>query len=77
MTIDEYIKAPKFKKSLYRLFRNPLVLFGLGPLYYFMIRERFASKGVGRRQRRSVTITNLADAPNEILSYDTTGTSIE
>jgi omega-6 fatty acid desaturase (delta-12 desaturase) len=60
MTIDEYIKAPKIEKRLYRLFRNPVILFGLGPLYYFLIRERFPSKGVGRRQRRSVTITNLA-----------------
>ena len=60
MTIDEYLKAPKIKKRLYRLFRNPVVLFGLGPLYYFLIRGRFPSKGVGRRQRRSVIITNLA-----------------
>jgi omega-6 fatty acid desaturase (delta-12 desaturase) len=60
MTLEEYLRAPKHQKWLYRLFRNPLILFGFGPLFYFVVRERFPSKGVGRKERKSVAITNLA-----------------
>jgi len=60
MTLEEYLEAPKYRQWLYRLFRNPLVLFGLGPLFYFLIRQRVPSPGVGKRGRRSVYLTDLA-----------------
>jgi omega-6 fatty acid desaturase (delta-12 desaturase) len=60
LTIDEYLAAPRRKRRLYRLYRHPLVLIGLGSLFLFLVLERFAKKGAGKRERRSVFYTNVA-----------------
>ena len=60
MTVSEYLAAPRSKQILYRLFRNPVVLFGLGPPIVFILSHRFAFKGDGPRERRSIAMTNLA-----------------
>ena len=62
MTVDEYLAAPKLKRIAYRLFRNPLVMFGLGPASVFLIAHRFSHKGARKRHRFSVYFTNLAIA---------------
>ncbi len=60
MTVGEYLAASKVQKLTYRLFRNPLVLFGVSPLFLFLVLQRFPHKGVGKRERMSVHRTNLA-----------------
>jgi len=60
MTVKEYCAAPFWTRLRYRLYRNPLVLFIPGPLIMFLLINRFAKKGAGRPQRRSVLITNIA-----------------
>ena len=40
LTVSEYLQRGKFYRLLYRLYRNPLVLFGLGPSYMFILRHR-------------------------------------
>ena len=60
LTIDEYLAAPPRKRRLYRLYRHPLVLIGLGSLFLFLVLERFAKKSAGKRERRSVFYTNVA-----------------
>ncbi len=60
MTVDEYLSAPRRKRFAYRLIRNPLVMFGLGPLFMFVIAQRLPRKGGKRRDRLSVHYTNLA-----------------
>lgn len=62
MTAGEYRSASRFLRFRYRLFRNPLVLFGIGPSVKFLLLNRFASRGVRRRHRQSVWITNAAMA---------------
>jgi len=62
MTVDEYLAAPWLKRIAYRLFRNPLIMFGLGPGAVFLLTHRFPHKGAGKRQRYSVYVTNLAIA---------------
>ncbi len=62
MTVEEYLTAPTRKRLAYRIVRNPLVLFGLGPTYKFFIAKRFSQKGARKPERRSVMITNLAIA---------------
>ena len=58
LTVDEYI-ARSWKGRLgYRLFRNPLVMFGIGPIWSLMIGPRFWSKKQRPRQRHSVWVTN-------------------
>ncbi|WP_236994642.1 fatty acid desaturase [Granulosicoccus antarcticus] len=40
LTVAEYKAKNKTGKLLYRLYRNPLVMFGLGPSYMFLLRHR-------------------------------------
>lgn len=60
LTLDEYLSAPRRTRIGYRLFRNPFVLFGLGPAYEFLISHRFSHKGAGKKERRSVYVNNIA-----------------
>ena len=60
MTVDEYRAASRLKRLAYWLYRHPLVTFGLGPGFVFLITQRFPHKGAGKRQRFSVYLTNLA-----------------
>ncbi len=62
LTVQEYLEASRWKRFAYRLARNPFVLFVLAPLFVFVIKHRFPSKGAGARERRSVLWTNLAMA---------------
>jgi acyl-lipid omega-6 desaturase (Delta-12 desaturase) len=59
LTFDEYVESGWKKRLGYRLFRNPLIMFGLGPLWSLMIGPRLWSRSMRPRQRRSVMITNL------------------
>ena len=40
LTVAEYRAMSPFNRLLYRLYRNPVVLFGLGPGYLFFIQNR-------------------------------------
>ncbi|MEM8751005.1 MAG: fatty acid desaturase [Pseudomonadota bacterium] len=40
MTVNEYRQLKPFRRILYRLYRNPIVLFGLGPFYMFFLEYR-------------------------------------
>ena len=60
LTVEEYLKASRWKRFTYRLARNPLILFGLGPLFLFLVMQRIPSSKAGRRERQSVFLTNLS-----------------
>jgi omega-6 fatty acid desaturase (delta-12 desaturase) len=60
LTVQEYLEASRWKRFAYRLARNPLILFGLAPLYLFLIHMRFPSPKSEGRERHSVWWTNLA-----------------
>ena len=59
LTVEEYITAPKLKRIIYRIFRHPLFMFGIGPSYVFLIFHRFSQKNIQHKGRLSVYITNL------------------
>lgn len=59
MTVDEYLEASAFKRLQYRLYRNPLVMFGLGPIYSFLIMNRFNRKEARKAERLNTYLTNL------------------
>ncbi|MEQ6201858.1 fatty acid desaturase [Sulfitobacter sp. HNIBRBA2951] len=40
LTVAEYQQLPKSKQILYRIYRNPIVIFGLGPGYLFFLKNR-------------------------------------
>jgi acyl-lipid omega-6 desaturase (Delta-12 desaturase) len=60
LTVNEYSSLSSFKKVIYRLYRNPIVLFGLGPLYIVLIQYRFNRKLAGRKERWNTYATNTA-----------------
>ena len=60
LTVQEYLEASRWKRFAYRLARNPVVLFGLAPLFIFFIKMRFPAASAPRRERHSVAWTNLA-----------------
>jgi omega-6 fatty acid desaturase (delta-12 desaturase) len=60
MTVKEYLEAPWWKKFGYRVFRNPLAMFLVGPLLMFVIVQRFPGPNLGKRELASVWWTNLA-----------------
>jgi omega-6 fatty acid desaturase (delta-12 desaturase) len=59
LTVTEYYERPWQQRLGYRLFRNPLVMFGLGPIWSLMIGPRLSSRDKRRRLRNSVILTNL------------------
>ena len=61
-TVREYLAMSRRERLAYRLMRNPLVLFGIAPMLYFVVALRlpwFAPAG-WRRQRHSMLLTNVA-----------------
>lgn len=40
LTVREYQSLPSWGKFRYRVYRHPLVMFGLGPIYVFLIQSR-------------------------------------
>ncbi|MCF8568615.1 fatty acid desaturase [Alicyclobacillus tolerans] len=60
LTVNEYLSRSWFRKLMYRLYRNPIVLFGLGPLYVLFIQYRFNRKHAGRKERWNTYATNIA-----------------
>jgi acyl-lipid omega-6 desaturase (Delta-12 desaturase) len=59
LTTKEYLALPWQKRLWYRVFRHPLILFGIGPFYTFAISHRFANRDANARDRKSVVVTNL------------------
>jgi omega-6 fatty acid desaturase (delta-12 desaturase) len=59
MTLREYLQAPRKRRLAYRLYRNPLVMFLLGPLLITLVSNRLAGKKASRTDRRSICSTNL------------------
>jgi len=61
LTVNEYLQRGKFYRLLYRIYRNPLVLFGIGPSYLFILRHRlpFGSMKVNRKLWVSTLTTNV------------------
>jgi omega-6 fatty acid desaturase (delta-12 desaturase) len=60
LTVQEFLETSRWRRFGYRLFRNPLIMFGIGPFFAFVINQRFVKRGAGKRERHSVYWTNLA-----------------
>jgi len=59
MTLSEYEAAPRRKRLLYRAYRHPLVLIGLGAVFLFLLANRLPSGTARRTERSGVVLTNL------------------
>ena len=60
LTVEEYLASSRWRKFAYRLARNPLILFGIGPLFVFVFYQRLPGKDADQRVRHSVWGMNLA-----------------
>jgi acyl-lipid omega-6 desaturase (Delta-12 desaturase) len=64
LTVGEYLAASRLRRIAYRLYRHPLVMFGLGPAYLFLVQHRYPAGAAIRRWRSWVSpmATNAAIA---------------
>jgi acyl-lipid omega-6 desaturase (Delta-12 desaturase) len=60
LTVSEYEALPSRARLGYRVFRNPLVMFGIGPIVALLIGPRIVAKEARPRMRDSVIGTNVA-----------------
>jgi acyl-lipid omega-6 desaturase (Delta-12 desaturase) len=60
LTVAEYRSLSRRGRLGYRLFRNPLVMFGVGPVYALVLHPRLVPRSARPRIRRSVIATNVA-----------------
>ena len=60
VTVKEYINSPWREKLFYRLYRNPFVMFILGPVYIFLWDHRLTPKGSNKKLKLSVAFNNIA-----------------
>lgn len=73
MTTEEFLGATAGQRLAYKIYRNPFIMFGLGPLFSFLIYRRFVPKGASKKARSSVYLTDLAVLGIWILAYVTIG----
>jgi omega-6 fatty acid desaturase (delta-12 desaturase) len=60
LTVAEYQARSWRGRLAYRLFRHPVVMFGLGPVFAMIIEPRLVARGTQPRIRNSVLGTNAA-----------------
>jgi acyl-lipid omega-6 desaturase (Delta-12 desaturase) len=59
LTVEEYRESSKNRRRAYRIYRHPLVMFGIGAALMFFISNRFTRKHFEQKERMSVYVTNL------------------
>ena len=62
LTVKEYAALGKFKRFLYRVYRSPLVMFGIIPIYYVVLHNRLALIKLPefKKMKWSLTLNNVA-----------------
>jgi len=60
ITVAEYGALSPRRRLAYRLFRNPAVMFGLGPVVAMIVGPRIPARNARPRMRRSVIGTDIA-----------------
>jgi omega-6 fatty acid desaturase (delta-12 desaturase) len=59
LTVSEYNAKAWRGRLAYRLFRNPIVMFGFGPIFAMIIRPRLPKNSSRERMRNSVLVTDV------------------
>jgi acyl-lipid omega-6 desaturase (Delta-12 desaturase) len=58
MTREEYNNAPVKTRRYYRIFRNPFIMFLIGPLFVIFYQNRFTKKTMNPKEKRNIYLTN-------------------
>ena len=64
LTVREYLALPPWRRMLYRAYRHPIVMFGIGPAYLFILQHRLpvGLMRAGWQPWISALLTNLGIA---------------
>ena len=62
LTVEEYMEKSKLGRLGYRLYRNPLVMFGLGPLFMVLVLNRINRSDAKKKERINTHATTLTMA---------------
>ncbi|WP_077622794.1 fatty acid desaturase [Sediminibacillus massiliensis] len=73
MTVKEYVEAGFWQRLAYRFYRNPIVMFGLGPIYLFLVSNRFNRKGAKPKERWNTYLINASIAISYAIVIWVTG----
>lgn len=63
LTVEEFKQLNKWRRFKYRMFRSPLVLFGVVPVYYFTISNRIPTVSISKgwsEVSKSQVVNNVA-----------------
>lgn len=58
VTVEEYLAFSPLTRLGYRLYRNPIIMFGIGPAFIFLIQYRFNRRDAGMKERLNTYIIN-------------------
>jgi omega-6 fatty acid desaturase (delta-12 desaturase) len=59
LTVREYLALSPWKRFIYRCFRNPWIMLGIGGFLMFTVNNRFTRKQNTRKQKLNVYLTNV------------------
>jgi acyl-lipid omega-6 desaturase (Delta-12 desaturase) len=59
MTVEEYQNSSKGLRFLYRAFRNPFLMFTVGPVFVIIYQNRITNNKMTKAEKRNVYFTNL------------------
>jgi omega-6 fatty acid desaturase (delta-12 desaturase) len=59
LTVQEYMSLSPWKRFVYRSYRNPIIMLGIGGFLMFTINNRFTRKENTRKQKLNVYLTNV------------------
>src|SRR6185312_9011423 len=76
LTLSEYLSRSFWGRFAYRAYRNPIVMFGIGPAYLFLLQHRipFEQMRLGWRPWMSAIATNVGIAAFAAVSIWLIGT---
>lgn len=59
MTVSEYQNSSKWGRIIYRVFRNPFIMFTFGPVLVILIKNRISLNSMTRQEKINIYITNI------------------
>ena len=73
MTVDEYRSAGRWKRFVYRVSRNPFVVFGIGSFILFLLWNRIPPKNAQKKVFFSIIFIDIIIALTIVAAFFTVG----